>query len=135
MALLSWSNKYSVGVKEVDDQHATFIGILNELHAAMMRGQAQSIAGPLLNKLQSYAREHFSTEERLMETAKYPGLAKHRQQHVELTSKIAEYAACWEKNDNTVFLPLLHFLRDWISGHLLEEDKAFTSWEKERGIR
>ncbi|MGA2167194.1 MAG: bacteriohemerythrin [Terracidiphilus sp.] len=134
MALLTWSKKYSVGVKAVDDQHATFIGMLNELHAAMMKGQAQGVVGPLLRKLVNYAREHFSTEERLMETAKYPGLAKHREKHRELTGKIGEYVARYEKGDHAIVLPLLQFLRDWLTNHLQQVDHEYEQWLHDHGV-
>ena len=36
---------------------------MNDLHAAMMKGQAQSLTGPLLQKLVDYTRTHFEDEE------------------------------------------------------------------------
>ena len=56
MALMTWKNRYSVGVKTLDSQPAVLIGILNDLHAAMMKGQAQSLTGPLLRKLVDYTQ-------------------------------------------------------------------------------
>lgn len=63
MALLTWSSKYSVGVTAMDNQHTVLFGILNDLHSAMMNGQAQKLTGELLRKLVSYTREHFAAEE------------------------------------------------------------------------
>ena len=76
MALMTWSSKYSVGVKALDNQHQTMMKILNELHAASMLGKAQEVAGPLLDTLTSLANEHFSAEEKLMESVKFPGLGR-----------------------------------------------------------
>ena len=39
MALLTWNSKYSVGVKPLDSQHTVLFGLLNDLHAAMLKGQ------------------------------------------------------------------------------------------------
>ena|ERR1035438_824133 len=135
MALLTWSNKYSVGVKAIDDQHATFLRMVNELHAAMIRGQAQSVAGPLLRKLANYARDHFSTEEKLMETAKFPGLAQHRAKHQELLARVGEYVARYEKGDHTIFVPLLKFLGDWLTNHLQQTDQEYEQWLNDHGSR
>ena len=66
MALMSWNAKYSVGVHALDDQHTGLFDILNELHAAMMKGQAQSLTGPLLKKLVEYTRKHFAAEEAML---------------------------------------------------------------------
>jgi len=49
MALMTFGQSYSVGVKTVDDQHKVLFEIINDLHAAMMRGQAHSVTGPLLS--------------------------------------------------------------------------------------
>ena len=40
MALLTFDKTYSVGIQFVDDQHASLFDALNELHAAMLKGQA-----------------------------------------------------------------------------------------------
>ncbi|MGA2890183.1 MAG: bacteriohemerythrin [Terracidiphilus sp.] len=134
MPLLTWSSKYSVGVKALDDQHASFIAILNELHAAMLKGQAQDITGPMLNKLMDYTREHFATEERLMESTKYPGLADQRVKHREFTGKIEDYVSRFKRGEGGLYLELLKFARDWITEHMQTVDKRYTAWMNERGV-
>ena len=47
MALLTWNSKYSVGVEAMDKQHTMLFTMINDLHAAMSKGQAQSITGAL----------------------------------------------------------------------------------------
>jgi hemerythrin len=135
MALITWSGKYSVGVKNLDDQHKEVINLLNELHAAMLKGQAQSVAGDLLPKIQRHAREHFSAEERLMESTKFPGLAEQRTEHSALLAKIEDYAARHKRGDSSVYLELLNFMRDWMTNHMQKVDKKYTTWMNEHGVR
>ena len=135
MALLAWSKRYSVGVKALDDQHVAFIGFLNELHAGMLKGQAGSIAGPLLEKLTGYVREHFDTEERLFASTHYPAQAEHRALHQDLTRQVGEYAARFRQDDGSVYLELLRFMRDWLRKHMVEEDQKYTQWLNGHGIR
>jgi len=135
MPLITWSSKYSVGVKNLDEQHQVVVNLLNELHAAMLKGQAQSMAGALLPKIASHAREHFSTEERLMESTKFPGLAEHRAEHRALVAKAEEYGARHKRGDNTMYLELLNFMRDWLTFHMQNVDKKYTVWMNEHGIR
>jgi hemerythrin len=73
----------------MDNQHTVLFGLLNDLHAAMMKGQAQNLTGPLLGKLVDYTRTHFAEEEKLMTAAKYPGLNKHKNQHREMNDLAA----------------------------------------------
>ncbi len=135
MALLAWSKRYSVGVKALDDQHVAFIGFLNELHAAMLKGQAGSIAGPLLAKLTRLAQEHFDTEERLFASTQYPAQAEHRALHQELTRQVGEHVARFKQGDTGVHLELLRFMRDWLRQHMAEEDQKYTEWLNEHGVR
>jgi hemerythrin len=120
MPLITWSSKYSVGVKNLDEQHQVVVNLLNELHAAMLKGQAQSVAGALLPKIES---------------TKFPGLAEHRAEHRALVAKAEEYGARHKRGDNTMYLELLNFMRDWLTFHMQNVDKKYTVWMNEHGIR
>ena len=129
-----WIEKYSVGVKSMDDQHVNLIEIMNELHTAMVKGQAHSVAGPLLNKLTDYTHEHFIDEEKLMESIKYPGLADQRAEHRALAAKIEEFVAHYEQGDQSIYPQLLHFLDHWLVNHMQTADKKYSQWLNERGV-
>jgi hemerythrin-like metal-binding protein len=135
MALLTWSSKYSVGVKTLDSQHTVLFGILNKLHEAMMKGRAQDLTGPLLHKLVDYTRNHFSAEETMMAAAKYPGLADHRAKHRDLTKEVEDYLARFDRGDASVNLHLLKFLRDWLTNHIQSTDHEYGPWLNEHGVR
>jgi hemerythrin len=135
MALVTWSKKYSVGVKALDDQHEALVNILNELHAASIRGKAAEVGGRLLCKLAPLADEHFAAEMRLMESINFPGLAEHRAKHSEMAGKIAEMVSSYKKGDSAVFLQLLYFVRNYESKHLQNEDQQYAQWLSEHGAR
>jgi len=128
MALMSWSSKYSVGVEALDNQHKALMKVLNEFHAASMRGKASEVAGPLLRQMVSIASEHFAAEERLMESTRFAGLAAHRAGHQALTAKIGEFVARHEKGDAAIYTELLHFMRDWLYSHMQTEDSKYAPW-------
>jgi hemerythrin len=133
MALMTWSSKYSVGVETLDNHHKALINVLNELHAASMRGKAQEVAGRLIDQVISIANEHFAAEERFMESIKFPGLAEHRAKHKEMTGKVAEFVARHKKGDTTVYTQLLYFMRDWLSNHMLTVDGEYAAWLASHG--
>jgi hemerythrin len=135
MALMTWSNKYSVGVEALDNQHKALMKVLNELHAASMRGKASEVAGPLLRQLVTASGEHFAAEERLMESSGFSGLAAHRSKHRELAGKIGEFVARHEKGDTTAYTPLLYFMRDWQTKHMQNEDQEYVPWLKAHGVK
>lgn len=135
MALLTWKDEYSVGSQTIDKQHKVLVDCLNDLHAAMMKGQASAVVGSLLRKLIDYTKEHFSTEERMMEAAKYPSLAEHRAHHVELTKQVVDYAGRFERGEITLNIQLMNFLRDWLTNHILKEDMQYSACLKTNGVR
>lgn len=135
MALMTWSSKHSVGIEALDNQHKALMRILNELHAASMQGKAQQVAGPLLRQLVSLASEHFSSEEMLMESTAFPGLAAHRAEHRILAGKVMEFVARHEKGDASVYIQLLYFLRDWLNKHMQGDDQEYAPWLRAHSVK
>lgn len=135
MALLTWNISYSVGVKALDSQHTALFDILNDLHGAMMKGQAQTMTGPLLRKLVEYTRTHFSAEEQMLAASKYPGLANHCTLHRDLMKQVEDYSARFERGEITLNLQLLNFLRDWLTNHIQKVDHDYGAWLNEHGVR
>lgn len=134
MALLTWSDKYSVGVKSMDNQHKAMIQMLNELYDAMMEGNALCITGPLLQRLVEYTKIHFSSEEQLMEANGYPNLAAHHTRHLQLIDEVEKHIESYERQDLFMPIPLLHFLRDWIATHIQKEDRHYGPFVNQHGI-
>jgi hemerythrin-like metal-binding protein len=135
MSLMTWNDSYSVGVKTIDQQHSVLFAIVNELHTAMMTGQAKSVLGALLDKLVKYTHEHFAYEERMMETSKYPSFAEHKAHHVDLTKQVGEFMARYKKGDGTLNIDLLRFLSDWLTKHIQREDKGYGPWLNRSGVK
>jgi hemerythrin-like metal-binding protein len=135
MALLMWDSKYSVGVKSIDGQHSVLFGLVNDLHAAMMKGQAQTLTGPLLRKLVDYTQTHFGAEEKMLAAAKYPGLSAHQSKHRDLLKQVGEFVARFERGEATVNLDLMNFLRDWLVNHIQKVDHEYGPWLNEHGVR
>jgi hemerythrin-like metal-binding protein len=135
MALMTFGQSYSVGVSAIDSQHKVLFDIINELHAAMIKGQAQGLTGPLLRKLLDYTRTHFTAEEAMLSTSRYPGLADHKIKHVGLLKQVEDYANRFDKGEITLNLHLLNFLRDWLTNHIQKVDKEYGPWLNEHGVR
>ena len=135
MALFTWDKSYSVGVLKIDSQHALLFAILNDLHTAMMKGQAQSLTGPLLHQLADYAQSHFSTEETMMAVADYPGLADHKIKHRELAKQVDDYILRYDKGDITLNLKLLDFLSEWLTNHIRKVDMDYSACLLRHGVR
>ena len=133
MALVIWNKKYSMGVETLDCHHKTLIGFLNELHAVMMKGQGETIAGSLLRRLKDCTREQFPLEESILASVNFPHLAQHREYHSGLIEKLEEFTLRHENGDYTMYPPFLRFLRDWQLCHLLEQDREYIPYLAMKG--
>jgi hemerythrin len=118
----------------MDDQHKGLIAILNDLHDAMKKAQAQTVTGPLLRKLADYTRRHFASEEAMMTVAGYAELAAHRVKHRDLIKKVEEFVARFERGDIMLSVDLFNFLRDWLATHIMKEDKGYGPWLVQHGM-
>ncbi|HEY1649506.1 MAG TPA: bacteriohemerythrin [Terracidiphilus sp.] len=135
MAFLTWNDDYLVGVRSLDNQHSVLFNLLNELHAAMLNGQARNRAVLILRNLLNYTRGHFSTEEAMMASAGYPGLDRHRIQHRGLTKHVQEFEARFERGEGALNPQLFGFLRDWLTNHIQDADKEYGLWLNQKGVQ
>lgn len=81
MALIAWSDKLSVQVRQFDEEHKKLIVMVNQLHDAMKEGKGKQVVGDVLNGLISYTKNHFAAEERLMKAHAYPDYEQHKKEH------------------------------------------------------
>jgi len=80
-SLVKWKNDFSVGIKELDDQHKSFFEILNRFGEAAGGNKGMEVVGPVLQELKEYSRHHFTEEENWLKIIGFPGLHQQKQQH------------------------------------------------------
>jgi hemerythrin-like metal-binding protein len=134
MAILKWNEAYSVNVAVIDAQHKKLMELINQLYEAMKVGQGQSAVPQTLDELVKYTSQHFAAEERLMEIHGYPGLLRHRGQHLELLRQVEARRRELESGNGHLAVDLMMFLNDWLSRHVLEEDKQYAPFLNEKGV-
>ncbi|HSM23978.1 MAG TPA: bacteriohemerythrin, partial [Anaerolineaceae bacterium] len=136
MEPFKWSEKYSVGVRELDQQHKTLFMLLNRLISATGTISIHSeTISEILGEMTRYAQTHFTTEERLLEAYGYPGLEEHKVQHNDFRNKTTEFIEKATIGDKQIPEVLLEFLTNWLTHHILEEDMAYRSFFREKGVR
>lgn len=124
-----------VGVKEVDAQHKHLVSLLNQLHKAMGQGHSKDVLGGVLDSLVRYTQAHFMAEEKLMEQSKYPDLAAHKREHVELTEKVLEFQQSFTAGRIALGVEVMQFLGSWLQGHIRGSDKKYVPFLHANGVR
>ncbi len=134
MALLEWSEAYSVGVAAFDDEHKELVRLMNDLYQHVLDGTAgDAPARQALEKLVSYTQEHFQHEEVVLRKYGYPQLEEHIRQHEHLRSEVGKYLAS-HKHADGLTLELSRFLLDWVLQHILKDDKQYRDFLNSHGV-
>ncbi len=134
MALMEWSENYSVKVNALDNQHKRIVSLINELHSAMRQAQGKEVLGKILEELTDYTIFHFSAEEKLMKDNNYPGYINHKAEHDKLTKQVKELTANFKSGKNLVSQEVLQLLKDWLLNHIAGSDKKYSSFFNNVGI-
>jgi hemerythrin-like metal-binding protein len=70
-----------------------------------------------------------------MAATDYPALVQHRAKHRNFVRQVQQYLARCKTGDKTMHLPLLNFIRDWLTNHIQEEDREYAPWLNEHSVR
>jgi hemerythrin len=132
--LFQWSDGFSIGLQEIDEQHKVLVGLVNELHEAIVHLHGSSAARDVLNRLTEYTRTHFTVEECLMRILDYPEFPQHKQMHEDLLHQVLELQLKLDSGQATITFELLHFLKLWLTKHINESDKRFGAFAVAKGL-
>lgn len=138
---LEWRDAWTLEVGFMDDDHRALAARLNRLARDYGAGASlppypirQPQAPPLqaaLAELARHAREHFQREEDLMRTDGYPGLSDHKSEHDQLLAELSIVArGLRDSGRQWLDAELLDSLKDWLLGHVLEQDRALAEFLK-----
>ncbi len=126
--LSGWTPGLSVGVESMDAQHRQLFDRLNSLVEAVRSNHGADELGRTMDFLDSYVREHFADEEKLLADAGYPGLEGHKRMHASFAAELASVRAglAIPTVDRQELAERLHLsLRDWLLRHIRVEDRAY----------
>ena len=125
--LMIWSDKYSVGVASIDNEHHELFDAINDVQAAVKNNEERGKIGSLLNTVAEGTRAHFASEEAMMAASKYNGMALHALKHQHLLEQADAFIARFNRGFDLNKHSLI-FLRDWFIPHILETDLNFGLW-------
>jgi len=134
MALINWQPNYSVNIKEIDLQHRKLIDVINKLHDAMKSGKGKEVMSKILGELVDYTNYHFGNEEKLFDQYGYSESRTHKRQHSDLVKQVVNYKNDFETGKSMLTMELMNFLKDWLTKHILDSDKQYSSFLNSKGV-
>jgi hemerythrin len=135
MPLMPWTPLFSVGIREIDEQHKLLFKLANEFDEACRTGDASDSVWRVLDELIRYTEFHFSTEERLMERLQYSVAESHRIEHVELRRSVEEFRSRLQDGSLDLQPEILGFFRDWLTRHIMNSDRQLGAELGRKGLR
>ena len=134
MAFMEWSDKLSVGIKSIDDQHKKLVSMVNELHDAMSERKGSEVLEGILSRLIDYTKSHFKTEEDLMQKHAYPGFVAHKSAHSQLTEKALDLQLDLKAGKAALSIQVFGFLKAWLVNHIQGEDMKYGPFLVKQGV-
>lgn len=129
---VAWSDEYSLGLPEIDDQHKVLFQVLNRLWASLINRASREEMLAIADELERYTVAHFTAEEVYMRAIEYPDFAEHKKAHKAFVDRLATEKRVVLAGGN-LSLDLVKFLRDWLANHILVTDKAYARTSKPKG--
>ena len=124
--LFPWKEAYSVRIPRIDTQHKGLIALINDLHTAMLEGRAKAALSRIVDELVEYTVQHFAFEESMLLQHGYSALAEHQLLHKKLCSQVFDLRDKFRAGKITVTIETMEFLKNWLSGHILSADMAYS---------
>jgi hemerythrin len=123
--------KYSIGIPEMDVQHARWIQLIEEFRSVgsghLLEQSGINAAAHALEQLQNYTKSHFASEEKFLATHKYPDLDAHKTRHRELETVVAKLLDEIRAHaSNSTPLKLNLFVTVWLMEHIMGEDDKYA---------
>jgi len=108
MPLMTWTEKLSVGVGVLDEDH---------------------------RKLVQYTKFHFAREEKFFAETGYAAAGPHKQEHDALTRQVMEVQQKYAAGASaTLSLDVLQFLKNWLINHIQGSDQKYRPHLNAKGV-
>lgn len=128
MAEFKWTELYSVGDEEIDEQHRLLFDIANHFNEACEKNLGPEILGKIFQELIEYTATHFADEERMLKEINYPDYYAHKQNHDKLVKLVMDYKKKFDAGEGDAAQQAMHFIKTWLNGHILGMDRGYRSY-------
>jgi len=136
ISLLRWSDRYSVGNNDIDNDHRRLFEIINLLQEMQNTSDKESRFAEVLSSLFDYSLYHFNREEEYMNQISFNEIEEHKREHKKYIIKISTYNSDFFSSKRPDEATVIEFLTNWWTNHILKSDvkyELFKSQNKSTG--
>jgi hemerythrin len=127
--LVTWSDRFSCGIKLIDDQHRGLVALVNDMfnHVAGNEIQESEYMNNIIRRAVKYVKIHFAAEEKIMLAAKVPDYSRHKKAHSRFIITLVDYIYKYKTGKRINLFAFTKFLKEWILSHIALMDKQCFS--------
>ncbi len=131
--LFDWSEELESGNAQIDEDHKKLLDYINTLYHHIKEGTDRAVVENTFKDLKDYTRDHFSSEEKIMEQVGYPDLAAHKIEHADFIKRVQVSFDDYHQSDSEhVSVELIGLLASLWQNHIGTTDKAFAQFMKKQ---
>lgn len=135
MGFLDWSERYSVYIEHLDEQHRYLFDLINRFHELASGRQDRNKMYELLDRFIEYSVEHFGAEEELFAKYNYPEIENHKKEHERFRREISDLKEQALEDKNLLCVDVLDYLCGWVIKHVAGLDRRYSDFLNQRGVR
>lgn len=128
--MITWDEKYVLGIEDIDEQHKRLFDIVGEAYALLKNefyiDKYDKII-ELIEELKDYTVFHFDYEEEYMKKIGYKKYFSHIVEHKDFVDKVNGLdLKKIDANQDEYILSILEFAVEWIDIHIMQKDKQIV---------
>jgi len=127
---IEWTPNLTVGVASIDQQHKTLFDKANQLFEAGKNNKTKEFISELLDFLDEYTKQHFSSEENYMRSINYPAYTEQKKMHTDFIAALAKLKKDYQESGGNILVILNanQMVVDWLLKHISFEDKKIGTF-------
>lgn len=110
MELNNWSERFSVNLPAIDNDHQRMIQLIHCVYESIEVGHNRQILLPLIKAFSDCVDQHLLREEKFLSMKKYSYTNIQKQQHYLFLEKINEFKEQFDKDNRQIALKMLPVL-------------------------
>lgn len=122
MALIEWSDSFSVGVADIDHEHKSLIELINQLYASLGEGASAEDIEDFFGEIYAHISAHFALEEKIMREHNYHEYEAHKNEHERLLEDIRDMMDEYSHSTSIDEQNLSMRLKNWFGEHFKTMD-------------
>lgn len=129
LQVLKWSDQYKTGVRVIDNDHKLLFDLTEGLVACAEGNINGGSMGEIIDRLVTYANEHFAREEQFMANCGYPALEDHIAEHRRAADEIYGIRQLFRSHPEELDpRKVAQFFTNWLANHIQARDLRYVPY-------